>query len=159
MKLHSGVGFGHEGAEVRTTSRNSAVLFTTTFWSIPREFSSLTASSSRTGRRAPPFQGTSVCWSATSHFDRGCTFFNSVAMQTVNRVSRNAKTVKLHSERAKARRSEPPLAIRHSYNSQRVHHPPARRDSAKAQRCHFLEDTSVDRAATHLQEAGPTDAP
>ncbi len=33
---------------------------------------------------------------------RGCTFFNAVAMQAVNRVGRNAKTLKLHSRVASA---------------------------------------------------------
>jgi hypothetical protein len=35
---------------------------------------------------------------ATLHFDRGCIFFHADAMQTVNEASRNAKTLKLHSE-------------------------------------------------------------
>jgi hypothetical protein len=46
------------------------------------------------------------------------------SMPTVNRASRNAKTLKLHSElvsRAKARRSSPPLAIPHNSNSLRLH--------------------------------------
>ena len=39
-----------------------ALLFPTTFWIFQREFSPLTASSYKMGRRASPFLGTSVCW-------------------------------------------------------------------------------------------------
>ena len=56
------------------------------------------------------------------------------------------------------RRCRTPTAIRPMSNLQRVHHPPARRNCAKAQRSRFWEHTSADRAAVHLQEVCPTSA-
>ena len=123
------------GAEMQKVA---ALLFPTTFWIFQREFSSLRSSSSRTGRRP------SVSRYVGALVQRLCTSaavalsFHAVAMQTVNRALRNAKTLKLHSafvSHAKARRSEPPLAIRHHSKSLRLHHPQRVRSEPNSQRC------------------------